>query len=100
MLTDFFVQLRFVYQVVVPKSLAPKDLVTVFEGGNAKVLPPWDPMVRASICVNFYGRITHRIHFPGNACMNIQLVLIVHHIPICLDSTSLLLLPFNNREKT
>ncbi|GAW01779.1 peptidase C1B bleomycin hydrolase [Lentinula edodes] len=35
---------EFVYQVVVPKSLAPKDLVTVFEGGNAKVLPPWDPM--------------------------------------------------------
>ncbi|KAJ3995135.1 peptidase C1B, bleomycin hydrolase [Lentinula boryana] len=35
---------EFVYQVVVPKSLAPKDLVAVFEGGNAKVLPPWDPM--------------------------------------------------------
>ncbi|KAJ3823134.1 peptidase C1B bleomycin hydrolase [Lentinula raphanica] len=35
---------EFVYQVVVPKSLAPKDLVAVFEGGNARVLPPWDPM--------------------------------------------------------
>ncbi|KIK67080.1 hypothetical protein GYMLUDRAFT_156805 [Collybiopsis luxurians FD-317 M1] len=36
---------EFVYQVVVPKSLAPKELVAVFEGGDAKVLPPWDPMV-------------------------------------------------------
>ncbi|KAJ4468199.1 peptidase C1B, bleomycin hydrolase [Lentinula aciculospora] len=36
---------EFVYQVVVPKSMAPKDLVAVFEGGNAKVLPPWDPML-------------------------------------------------------
>ncbi|KAE9401556.1 peptidase C1B, bleomycin hydrolase [Gymnopus androsaceus JB14] len=35
---------EFVYQVVVPKSLAPKDLVAVYEGGNAKILPPWDPM--------------------------------------------------------
>lgn len=36
---------RYVYQVVVPKSLAPKELVAIYEGGNAKVLPPWDPMV-------------------------------------------------------
>ncbi|KAF5389406.1 hypothetical protein D9757_004317 [Collybiopsis confluens] len=35
---------EFVYQVVVPKSFAPKELVAVFEGVNAKVLPPWDPM--------------------------------------------------------
>jgi hypothetical protein len=36
---------RFVYQVVVPKSLAPKALVKVFEGEERVVLPPWDPMV-------------------------------------------------------
>ncbi len=38
--------LRFVYQVVVPKALAPKELVKVFESGDRVVLPPWDPMVR------------------------------------------------------
>lgn len=35
---------RFVYQVVVPKALAPKDLVKVFESGEKTVLAPWDPM--------------------------------------------------------
>ncbi|KAI0035890.1 peptidase C1B bleomycin hydrolase [Vararia minispora EC-137] len=35
---------QFVYQVVVPKSLAPKELVQVFESGKKVVLPPWDPM--------------------------------------------------------
>ncbi|KAI0630402.1 peptidase C1B bleomycin hydrolase [Trametes polyzona] len=35
---------QFVYQVVVPKALAPKELVQVFEKGEAKLLPPWDPM--------------------------------------------------------
>ncbi|OBZ67124.1 Cysteine proteinase 1, mitochondrial [Grifola frondosa] len=35
---------QFVYQVVVPKALAPKDLVKVFESGEKTVLPPWDPM--------------------------------------------------------
>jgi len=37
---------RYVYQIVVPKALAPKDLVQVYESGNMVVLPPWDPMVR------------------------------------------------------
>lgn len=36
---------RFVYQVVVPKTLAPKELVKVFEGDEKVVLPPWDPLV-------------------------------------------------------
>jgi aminopeptidase C len=36
---------RFVYQVVVPKTLAPKELVKVLEGDDKVVLPPWDPMV-------------------------------------------------------
>jgi bleomycin hydrolase len=35
---------EFVYQVVVPKTLAPKELVKVFESGDRVVLPPWDPM--------------------------------------------------------
>jgi len=35
---------QYVYQVVVPKALAPKDLVQVYESGNMVVLPPWDPM--------------------------------------------------------
>jgi aminopeptidase C len=36
---------RFVYQVVVPKALAPRDLVQVYEAGDMVVLPPWDPLV-------------------------------------------------------
>jgi len=35
---------RYVYQVVVPKALAPKDLVQVFETGKEILLPPWDPL--------------------------------------------------------
>ncbi|KAI0081206.1 peptidase C1B, bleomycin hydrolase [Panus rudis PR-1116 ss-1] len=35
---------EFVYQVVIPKALAPKDLVKVFESDEKEVLPPWDPM--------------------------------------------------------
>jgi aminopeptidase C len=36
---------RFVYQVVVPKALAPKELVKVYESDDKVVLPAWDPMV-------------------------------------------------------
>ena len=36
---------QFVYQVVVPRALAPKELVKVFDQGEKTVLPPWDPMV-------------------------------------------------------
>ncbi|TFK54260.1 peptidase C1B bleomycin hydrolase [Heliocybe sulcata] len=35
---------QFVYQVVVPKALAQRELVKVYEGGNPVVLPHWDPM--------------------------------------------------------
>jgi bleomycin hydrolase len=35
---------QYVYQVVVPKALAPKELVQVYESGDKVVLPPWDPM--------------------------------------------------------
>ncbi|KAH9858672.1 peptidase C1B bleomycin hydrolase [Lenzites betulinus] len=35
---------QFVYQVVVPRTLAPKDLVAVFDKGEAQTLPSWDPM--------------------------------------------------------
>ena len=34
------------------KSVAPKDLVKVYESGDAVVLPAWDPMVRRNyVCV-------------------------------------------------
>ncbi|KAF8583880.1 bleomycin hydrolase [Ramaria rubella] len=36
---------EFVYQVVVPKQLADKDLLKVFQSDEKVVLPPWDPMV-------------------------------------------------------
>ena len=36
---------RYVYQVVVPKQLADKDLLKVFQSKEMTVLPPWDPMV-------------------------------------------------------
>ena len=39
---------EFVYQVVVPRSIAPKNLVSIFDKGDAKVLPAWDPMVSRS----------------------------------------------------
>ncbi|KAI1794165.1 peptidase C1B bleomycin hydrolase [Ganoderma leucocontextum] len=35
---------QWVYQVVVPKQLAPRELVKVFDGGEKVVLPAWDPM--------------------------------------------------------
>ncbi|KAF9461323.1 peptidase C1B bleomycin hydrolase [Collybia nuda] len=35
---------EFVYQIVVPRALAPKDLVQVYESKERVVLPPWDPM--------------------------------------------------------
>jgi len=35
---------EYVYQVVVPKALAPRDLVAVYEAGEKIVLPAWDPM--------------------------------------------------------
>ncbi|KAK0212955.1 peptidase C1B, bleomycin hydrolase [Desarmillaria ectypa] len=43
MMTDKWFE-EFVYQVVVPKALAPKHLVKILETGDAAVLPPWDPM--------------------------------------------------------
>lgn len=36
---------RYVFQIVVPKPLAPKELVQVYESQEMIVLPPWDPMV-------------------------------------------------------
>ncbi|KDN38583.1 hypothetical protein RSAG8_09370, partial [Rhizoctonia solani AG-8 WAC10335] len=35
---------EYVFQVVVPRQLAPRDLVKVLDGGKAVVLPAWDPM--------------------------------------------------------
>ncbi|KAJ7703304.1 bleomycin hydrolase [Mycena rosella] len=42
MSTEWFDE--FVYQVVVPRALAPKDLVKVFDSGDAVTLPVYDPM--------------------------------------------------------
>ena len=50
---------RYVYQVVVPKALAPKELVQVYEAGELVVLPAWDPMVRIHVILFF-------IYFPLN----------------------------------
>lgn len=36
---------EFVFQIVVPKPLAPKHLVEVFEANEPVVFPPWDPLV-------------------------------------------------------
>jgi Peptidase C1-like family len=55
---DPVINIRFVYQVVVPKALAPKDLVKVYESGEMTVLPPWDPMV-CYLCLDSQ---------PGNKC--------------------------------
>ncbi|CEL58863.1 bleomycin hydrolase [Rhizoctonia solani AG-1 IB] len=35
---------EYVFQVVVPRQLASRDLVKVLDGGNPVVLPAWDPM--------------------------------------------------------
>ncbi|KAF8515690.1 peptidase C1B bleomycin hydrolase [Hysterangium stoloniferum] len=35
---------EYVYQVVVPKQLADKDLLKIAEGSDVVVLPAWDPM--------------------------------------------------------
>lgn len=46
---------EFVYQVVVPKALAPKELVKVYEKGEKVVLPPWDPMVSTCVLCSPYA---------------------------------------------
>jgi len=43
MMTDDWFS-EYVFQIVVPKAFAPKELVKVFEDGNPHVLPAWDPM--------------------------------------------------------
>ena len=50
------------YQVVVPKALAPKELVQVFESGEMVVLPAWDPMVRV-ICYSIFGLPVRRLPY-------------------------------------
>lgn len=48
---------RFVYQVVVPRALAPKELVKIYDADERVVLPAWDPMVR-SFFFTLYGRLS------------------------------------------
>lgn len=60
---------RFVYQVVVPKSFAPKQLVAVYEGDERIVLPAWDPMVSAVDLWRKHGEVltslsTSRVPWP------------------------------------
>ncbi|KAI0738119.1 peptidase C1B bleomycin hydrolase [Irpex lacteus] len=43
LMTDAWFE-QFVYQVVIPKALAPKELVKVYESDERVVLPAWDPM--------------------------------------------------------
>jgi len=43
MMTDDWFS-EYVFQIVVPKVLAPKELAKVYEDGNPHVLPAWDPM--------------------------------------------------------
>ena len=44
-----------------PKALAPKDLVKIFEGAERTVLPAWDPMVRAPVQFRFHNRFNAHI---------------------------------------
>jgi hypothetical protein len=56
---------RFVYQVVVSKTLAPKELVNVFESDDRVVLPLWDPMVsRRAYLLDQLSLMTRRVHSP------------------------------------
>lgn len=43
MMTDEWFS-EYVFQIVVPKAFAPRDLVKVYETGHPYVLPAWDPM--------------------------------------------------------
>lgn len=43
MMTDEWFS-EYVFQIVVPKALAPKELAKIYEDGNPYVLPAWDPM--------------------------------------------------------
>lgn len=42
MTADWFKE--FVFEIVVDKSIVPKDVLDVFDDPNPIVLPPWDPM--------------------------------------------------------
>ena len=63
---------EFVYQVVVPKKLAPEELVDVFEAGEKIVLPPWDPMVSHVVYPSFLTGLT--LPSPGSSGLNIDMV--------------------------
>lgn len=65
---------RYVYQVVVPKTLAPKELVKVFEGDERIVLPPWDPMVRSEVYLLCHLPQMRMIYNLGFACLRYCLV--------------------------
>jgi len=47
-----------VYQVVIPRQLADRDLLKIFDSGEKVVLPPWDPMVRLSSIIYAKHKLT------------------------------------------
>ena len=76
---------EFVYQVVVPKALAPRELVKVYEDGEKVVLPPWDPMVSMLLinCVEYEINVSHRVLWLNllfiPPCSSVSAGMYVHH---------------------
>lgn len=64
---------RFVYQVVVPKSVAPKELLQVYEAGEMTVLPAWDPMVCLSNAFSLGGLVLNPCWYLGSFGMTVYL---------------------------
>ena len=56
---------EYVYQIVVPKALAPRDLVAIFEGKEKTVFPPWDPMVSGQFVSGFLCETDEISGHPG-----------------------------------
>ena len=56
--------------MVIPKALAPKELVKVFESRERIVLPPWDPMVGFLWVTLLFNHVRHaHLSFVGFSCM-------------------------------
>ena len=56
--------------MVIPKALAPKELVKVFESRERVVLPPWDPMVSFLWVTLLFNHVRYaHLSFVGFSCM-------------------------------
>lgn len=53
---SLFSVFRYAFQIVVPKSFAPKELVKLLDEEERIVLPAWDPMVRSPASSFFCSR--------------------------------------------